>query len=149
MALDKRQREQMLAHCGEIHPEDGIDPNEFFKPSRQRGKSKHRSQQLFHQVAETLEFVLSGETNDEMLQSLHVVSVAPAPDASRLLVALHCDLPAEAFDRAELESRLARQSGRLRCAIAAAITRRKTPVLAFAIFGPTEIVNDSIEESAP
>ncbi len=137
MAHDKRKREQMRAHCGEIHPDDGLDPSEFFKPSRQRGKINHRSQQLYRQVAETLELVLSGETHDELLQSLHVVSVAPAPDASRLLVVLRSDLPPELFDRTEIESRLARQSGRLRWAVAAAITRRKTPVLTFAITGPT------------
>src|SRR5262249_3479148 len=114
-----------------IFADDGIDPKEFFKPQRKRGKTNHRASQLCRQVAETLDLVLSGDTHDEMLQSLHVVSVAPAPDSSRLLVALWCDLPPELFNQGEIEARLADQSGRLRCAIAAAITRRKTPALAF------------------
>lgn len=137
MALNKRKRAQMLAHCNELGPDDGLDPRDFFQSGRKRGKSLHRSQQLFRQVAETLDLVLSGETHDELLQSLRVVSIAPAPDASRLLVAVSSDLPATEFDRTAIESQLAQHAGRLRCAVAAAITRRKTPLLTFVVLGDT------------
>ncbi|MGD9633663.1 MAG: hypothetical protein AB7G28_04555 [Pirellulales bacterium] len=135
MAPHKRKRAQMLAHCNELGPEDGLDPRDYFQTGRKRGKDLNRSHQLFRQVAETLDLVLSGETHDELLQSLHVVSVAPAPDVSRLLVAVSSDLPAAEFDRAAIETRLAQHSGRLRCAVAAAITRRKTPLLSFVVLG--------------
>jgi ribosome-binding factor A len=143
MALDKRTRENMRAHCGEIHPDDGIDPQEFFKIDRNRGKSNHRASQLCRQVAETLDLVLSGEIHDDILQGLRVASVAPAPDTSRLLVALHCDLPPEQFDRREVESRLAQHTGQLRYAVAASITRRKTPTLSFVVIGPSPIGEDA------
>jgi ribosome-binding factor A len=133
MALDKRTREAMRAYCDEIHADDGIDPKEFFKRQRKRGKANHHGDQLCRQVAETMDLVLSGDTHDELLQSLHVVSVVPAPDSSRLLVALHSDLPPELFEQSEIESRLAEHAGRLRCAIASAITRRKTPNLTFQV----------------
>ncbi len=42
--------------------------------------------QLCRQVAVTLDMVLSGECRDELLQSLRVESVQPAPNASRMLV---------------------------------------------------------------
>jgi len=125
----------MLAHCNELGPDDGLDPRDFFQSGRKHGKTLHRTEQLFRQVAETLDLVLSGESHDELLQSLRVVSVAPAPDASRLLVAVHSDLPAAEFDRVAIELRLAQQVGRLRCAVAAAITRRKTPLLSFVVLG--------------
>jgi hypothetical protein len=43
--------------------------------------------QLCHQVAETLNCVLSGECRDEVLQNLQVLGVEPAPNASQL----HCE----------------------------------------------------------
>jgi ribosome-binding factor A len=135
MASQKHKRAQMLAHCNELGPDDGLDPRDFFQSNRKRDKTLHRSQQLFRQVAETLDLVLSGESHDELLQSLRVVSVAPALDATRLLVAVTSDLSPAEFDRAAIESRLAEHAGRLRCAVAAAITRRKTPHLSFVVLG--------------
>jgi ribosome-binding factor A len=133
MAFDKRKRAQMLAHTNELGPDDGLDPRDFFKTNRQHGKQHHRTEQLNRQVAETLDLVLSGESHDEVLQSLRVVSVTPAPDASRLLVAVFSDLPTDEFDRSSIESRLAQHAGRLRSTVAAAITRRKTPLLSFIV----------------
>jgi len=136
MTLNKRAREQMLAHCGEIHEDDGIDPRDYFKLSRTGRKENTKARQLSRQVAETIDQVLSGETEDDHLASLGVVSVVPAPDSSRLLVTLHADLPPEAFDRALIVQKLARYQRRLRWEVAAAITRRKTPTLAFQVIGP-------------
>ena len=137
MVLDKRTREQMLAHCGEIHDDDGVDPREFFKAGRIRKKEDRKAKQLCRQVAETLDQVLSGETSDDVLRGLRVSDVVPAPDSSRLLVTLQTDCEAVDFDPHLVEQRLAIWKGRLRCEIAAAITRRKTPALAFNVIGPS------------
>lgn len=136
MAIDKRTRMQMLESCGEIHEEDGVDPREFFKPERNPRKQNHKAKQLCRQAAETLELVLSGETRDPRLRCLRVVSVQPAPDASRLLVTVTADCSGEEFDRGETEARLQASAGRLRTAVAASITRRKAPMLAFVLLGP-------------
>lgn len=136
MALNKRTREQMLAHCGEIHEDDGVDPREFFQAGRIRKKKDHKANQLCRQVAETLDQVLSGETSDDVLRRQRVSGVVPAPDASRLLVTLHADCDPEEFDRSQVEQRLAVYNGRLRSKIAAAITRKKTPTLVFNVVGP-------------
>ena len=136
MALDKRTREQMLAHCGEIYEDDGIDPREFFKANRIHKKEDRKAKQLCRQVAETLDQVLSGEISDDVLRGLRVSSVVPAPDASRLLVTLYADSDPEEFNRTEIEQRLAARHGQLRCEIAASITRKKTPTLAFNVIGP-------------
>ncbi len=42
-------------------------------------KENRKAKQLCRQVLETLDLVLSGDCRDELLQSLHVVSVVPAP----------------------------------------------------------------------
>ena len=101
MALDQRTREQMLQLCGEIHEDDGVDPREFFKSGRGPRKQDHKAKQLCRQAAETLDQVLSGEIGDPRLACLRVVSVQPAPDASRLLVTVMADCPVEDFYRNE------------------------------------------------
>jgi ribosome-binding factor A len=141
MAHDKRTREQMLAHCGEIRDEDGIGPREFFQTNRTNKKENRKAKQLCRQVAETLDQLLSGEVGDDILRGLRVMDVVPAPDASRLLVTLFADCDPTDFDRDQVELRLANFKGRLRCEIAGAITRRKTPTLAFNIVGPPGLAN--------
>ncbi len=149
MTLDKRTRRELLAHCDQMHDDDGIDPRDFFKTDRIHSKEHHNLQRLCHQVAETLDQVLSGEIGDDLLQCLHVVSVRPAPDASRLLVTLRAGCKRDEFDRDLLDDRLAACKGRLRCEIAAAITRRKAPSLMFNLIGPDCAQPMSVEEAQP
>ena len=100
--------------------------------SEQR-KSGRKARQLCRQVAETLDLVLSGDSRDEILQSLRVVSVDPAPDATQLLVVVRSDLPGERFDPQLIATRLKEHSGRLRCEVAASITRKRAPAILFQI----------------
>lgn len=135
MTLDKRTRAQMLEMCGEIHEDDGVNPREFFKSGRGPRKQDHKAKQLCRQAAETLDQILSGETGDPRLACLRVVSVQPAPDASRLLVTVMADCANDDFCRQKSEERLQASAGRLRTAVATAITRRKAPTLAFVVLG--------------
>jgi ribosome-binding factor A len=136
MTLDKRTREQMLEVCEEIHEDDGVNPRDFFKSVRGPGKRDHKAKQLCRQAAETLDQVLSGETGDCRLACLRVVSVQPAPDTARLLVTVIADCAMEDFSRQKTEERLQASAGRLRTAVAAAITRRKAPTLTFLVLAP-------------
>ena len=149
MTLDKRTRAQMLAHCGEIQADDGVDPREYFKAGRIHKKEDHKAKQLCRQVAETLDQVLSGEMNDDVLRGLRVATVVPAPDSSRLLVTLHLDCAPGDFDRNLVEQRLAACKGRLRGEVAAAITRRKTPTLILHVVGPDGAGNQLRGETHP
>ncbi len=135
MAHDKSQRERLRALCGELHDDDGVDPHEFFQPTRKRGKDRRKSKQLCRQVEKTLDLVLSGETGDELLGDLRIVSVTSA-DSTALLVTVIADVPPDRFDRAEIEARLAKMSGRLRSEVARAITRKRTPLLIFHLLEP-------------
>lgn len=138
MALDKRARETMRESCGEIHDDDGVDPREFFQRRGRPRRENPKVEQLCRQAAETLSQVLAGEFEDQLLHGLLVTSVRPAPDASRLLVTLVADCEPRDFDRAEIERRLAVATGRLRTAVAGAVTRRKAPALAFVVLGPAD-----------
>jgi ribosome-binding factor A len=122
----------MSSLCGEVRPEDGMDPREFArKPRPQKGDRKVL--QLCSQVAETLSLVLSGECSDELLQNLQVVAVAPAPNASQLLVTVRLADEVETVDSAEISERLASIAGKLRCEVASAITRKQAPKLVFRV----------------
>lgn len=134
MPLNNRQREQMLACCGEIQEDDGIDPRRFFKSNSGRNKRDRKTQQLCRQVEQTLSLVLSGEFADELLQSLVVESVIPAPNAGNLLVTVSVTCDADtSCDPSIVMQHLDRVAGRLRSEVAASITRKRAPRLTFRI----------------
>lgn len=141
MSLNRRQREEMLACCGEIQDDDGLDPRQFFKSrSRSCGKRDRKAQQLCRQVQQTLNLVLSGEFADEVLQSLFVESVVPAPNASQLLVTVStADGSEDAVESGLILQKLEDVAGRLRSEVATAITRRKTPRLMFQVASRCEL----------
>jgi len=140
MGRRKRMYRQIRAFCGEIHEDDGVDPREYFRSQPRRGRNLRKTRQLCRQVADTLTLVLSGECRDEVLQGLYVVAVDPAPDASRLMVTVQAAMPDEEVSPAEIFESLARETGRLRCEVAGAITRKRTPKLAFQVLGPDGVL---------
>src|SRR3954469_605277 len=115
--------------CADVHPDDGIDPRVLAKRYRER-KPARKTQQLCSQVADTLGDLLAGHGGDDVLRSLFVVSVVPAPDASRLLVTVGA-MPGEGLDPVRVIEQLDRASARLRCGVAAAITRKRAPTLVY------------------
>ncbi len=135
MTSHERMREHAFVSPGEFYAEDvGFL---LGNAGRTRShKESRKAKQLCRQVAETLDLVLSGDCRDELLQSLHVISVLPAPNSSRLLVTVSANLPIEAFDRQEIQELLERQTGRLRVEIAASINRKRVPSLVFHVIGP-------------
>jgi ribosome-binding factor A len=122
----------MLSLAAEIHPDDGIDPRELARGQTHR-KGDRKVRQLCAQVADTLSLVLGGEFGDSVLQSLQIVAVDPAPDAARLVVTVRSDLPDESALPAEVLKRLDAVMGKLRCEVAAAITRKRAPKLVFRV----------------
>jgi ribosome-binding factor A len=138
-------RRAMREVCGEVGPDDGVDPRELARarmrqhrttrPGPGPGPSERgagrKARQLGRQVAESLDAVLAGDSRDELLRSLRVVAVTPAPDASRLLVTVAPRPAAGPLDPSEALARLERASGWLRTEAAAAITRKRAPNLSF------------------
>ena len=122
-------RKKLQSLCAEVHPDDGSDPSEFFRPTRKQG-SNRKANQLCHQVGETLSLALSGEF-DEVLRDLRVAVVTPAPDATQLLVLVVPAVAGSDLDPDAVRAKLAAASGRLRSEVAAAITRRRAPKLLF------------------
>jgi ribosome-binding factor A len=129
MTPRKSSTKIMRSLCAEVYPEDGVDPRVLARKYQER-KPARKTRQLCSQVADTLGDVLAGQGGDDVLRSLFVVSVVPAPDASRLLVTVGA-LPGEGLDPAQVIEHLERASARLRCEVAAAITRKRAPTLVY------------------
>lgn len=87
--------------------------------------------QLCEQVRHTLEYVLTGELDDDLLRMLYVARVEPAPDADRLMVTVVPLTKDDRPDPAEVMTRLHDRAGRLRAAVGEAISRRKVPDLLY------------------
>ena len=115
----------------ELHSDDGQDPKEFFRRSKQVKKTGRKALQLCSQVADTLSLVLSGECGDEVLQDLLVAEVTPAPDASQLLVVLTPAHGSPPLVADEVMEALRAASGLLRTKVAEAISRKRAPRLTF------------------
>jgi ribosome-binding factor A len=128
MLARKPSRRVLRALCGEVHSEDGVDPR---RDNRHRAGSQamRKARRLCQQVADTLSLVLD-DGSDDLLGDLTVLKVDPAPTTARLLVrvAAICE---PGRDPAQFVNALERAAPRLRCEVAAAITRRKAPILAF------------------
>ncbi len=138
MTLDQRTRESLLAHCGELHEDDGVDPRRFLKIEENSDKQNHKARQLCKQIAQTLGLVLAGDFADGRIQGLYVDSVEPAPNASQLSVTLRTLGPCDSTEAQEIRNHLAAISGQLRTEVAAAISRKRTPRLQFRVIGPTD-----------
>ncbi len=113
--------------------DERVDPRRVFAPGRGRSapKSDRKVKQLCGQVRRTVEQVLLGELDDDVLRCLYVLDVEPAPDESRLLVTVGPFTSDVAVDPVQVIARLGAASGRIRAEVAAAITRRKTPNLIY------------------
>ena len=95
------------------------------------GRPTRKTLQLCEQVRKTLEYVLTGELDDDVLRMMYVASVEPAPDATRLLatvVPLTRDLHPDPVD---VTTHLHLHTPQLRAAVATSINRRKAPDILF------------------
>jgi ribosome-binding factor A len=139
MTSNKRLREILREHCAEIGEDDGQNPRDDHKPDGGGRDASRKARQLCRQVAETLDEVLSGDVPDDVLRSLRVAAVEPAPFTSRLLVTVVTDLSPEEADPQSILERLRRHAGRLRCEVAASINRRKAPILVFQVVSKSSL----------
>lgn len=115
----------------------------FFRKTSRRQKSDRKLKQLCRQVQRAIDFALGGACADPLLQDLVVESVVPSPDASRLTVFMYRSAlgagPDDQQSVAEILRRLDAARPLLRHEVAAAITRKRAPELAFQIVGEREV----------
>ena len=130
MKRKKASQDKLDQLRGTAGEEDGADPRTVFQEKSYRGNRK--ALQLCRQVQRSLSYALS-ECDDEVLASLYVESVEPAPNDKHLLVTvspLDKDIQPE-----DVLMRLHHAMGLLRSEIAADIHRKRVPELAFRCLG--------------
>ena len=96
--------------------------------AKERRKQNYKALQLCRQVQRILTLEMAGFGGDEVLRDVYVVEVVPAAGSSQLLVQVSIPPHVTVVDVLE---RLERAAPRLRAAVAAAITRKRAPELAF------------------
>lgn len=95
-----------------------------------RGPRGHKDLQVCRQVYDALSFALA-ELDDPLIDELVLVEVTPAPSAARVQVTL---APSHArIDRDAALARLREYADELREEVAAEVSRRRVPELAFRI----------------
>jgi ribosome-binding factor A len=141
MKSKKRSREQILSCCSNIGPDDGVDPKTFFRKSG-RKKTNRKALQMCGEIAQTISQVLAWESSDDLLRSLEVHSVVPAPDSTRVLVTVYVPRAMKNVNDAQVEARLVSCRGKLRTEAAAAIHRKRVPELAFRVLRREEASDD-------
>lgn len=92
-------------------------------------RDRKKEAQLCAQVREALSLALA-DVEDDLVLSLFVLDVVPAPNSSRLAVRLEAEPDA---DVEAIHVRLDALAGRFRSEVASAIHRKKTPTLVFEI----------------
>lgn len=102
-----------------------------------RGRRPDRKTlQLCRQVADTLNYVLTGEMDDDLLRNLYVVRVDPAPDVGQMMVTVAPMDPKDADRSDQILTHLMHATKKLRTEVARSINRRKTPQLLFRVISP-------------
>jgi ribosome-binding factor A len=135
MTSRKKRWERTRAPADPFPVGDDVDPDLYFR--QQAPSNRHHERQTarvcglaFRVVSD----VLMSEVSDPILQSLQVLSVDPAPDASRLSVVV-CTL--EPIPPDVVHARLTGAVGLLRTQLAQSLQRKRTPQLCFVVVPPT------------
>ena len=110
---------------------EALDGNDSSRASSRR-QVERKTQQFCRQVQRTLNVALAGGGDFESFDGLFVEEVVPAPDCGRVLV--YVVVP-NGRPVADVMIAIGRQTPRLRAEVAAAITRKRAPELAFVPVG--------------
>lgn len=135
MSPKHRSRSVAAPPAAHVHDDDGVPPSR--SEGRRHRDTANRTRQLCGRVARIVGSLLAGECHDDVLRDVLVGAVTPAPDASRLCVALHVDT--RAVDPSVVRDRVERVRGFLRREVASAVQRKRAPELVFAVLPLDEV----------
>lgn len=122
--------------CGEIRDDDGVDPRHA-KRREQKPDYEKRDQRLGAQIRRQLELALPDLLLRSGVRFCEILSVEPAPDASRFSVAVVVNKE----DVAVAIEVLARRKGVIRTEVAGAIHRKKAPDFTFELLAVREVLD--------
>ncbi|MCP3674139.1 MAG: ribosome-binding factor A [Gammaproteobacteria bacterium] len=116
--------------CGEIGPEDGVDPR-IIARTMERKSGNRKSQQLAKEARHVITMVFAGELCDPVFEDIEIVDVTVSEDGQFFVVSLtQADTDYEYDEQAILEKCMVVQ-GYLRSAIAQTVKRKRVPSMKF------------------
>ena len=110
MKSDKRLREILRQYCAEVGEDDGQNPRDDRQDGSNDRQESRKCRQLCRQVAEALDWVLSGDIPDDLLRSLRVATegkvgrLCAGPTLDRVILRdmlTHCIQASEILGRDE------------------------------------------------
>ncbi len=120
--------------CLAFGEEDGVDPK-FLARKAGRKTARYKDLQLGKETSRIVALVLADAVNHPLLSDLQVVSVLPEYCGQHLCVTVgHYGVMPDVTE-VEVVAELKRIQGVLRCALAQAINRKRTPMLSFRYVG--------------
>ncbi len=121
----------MTRHDGDADWRNDDFCEDTYEADSRRRVRERKTAQLCAQAQRALDSVVQNELLDADLSGLAVAEVRPHPDAGRLLVVLTAPQGCE-LERAK--QALEGTCGRLRRALGRTISRKRVPLLSFAVF---------------
>ena len=115
-----------------------FDDDPFLRDARRR-LNERKTAQLLAQAETALAWTIENELDDADLFGLIVAEVRPCPDASHLLVIATAP---QGSDLRLLEQKLRRADGKIRETLGRAISRKRVPMLSFAVLPAGGFANE-------
>ena len=123
----------------EVWADGEADPGVYFGETERSRKANWKALQLGKQVERAASLTLASECESEALAGAAVVSVEPAPDASRLRVVVCLASGTNAETMAEARAALAAWVPAVRAEVARSIHRKRVPEIVFELRLPEEV----------
>ena len=136
MNRKQRRKLELSRHddppCAELRDDDGVLARDLFEDEqKQKTRNRRKDRQLCKQVFQTLSLELACLQHLPWARDVYVHAVEPAPDASRLRVAVWFYTPVAPEEAAEALGRLQAMTTRLRMVVGESICRKRVPELEF------------------
>ena len=136
--MSSRRRRSQRRHGADRRGVGSVNPEPFFGGPQAVHRHHLKTLQLCKQVQHAVEDGLAASM-DEVLQSLMVVSVEPAPSSGRMMVAVAAPFAEVSMTPDELLALVERSKGDLRAEVGAQIHRKRVPELVFRVAAPWEV----------
>jgi ribosome-binding factor A len=109
--------------------DEDFDSDEPFRDTKRRVRAR-RTAQVCASAERALRLAIDCELDDERLDGLTLAEVRPLPDAGHLLVLA---MAPDGIDPRAAEQALLRAGGRLRLLVGRTLSRKRVPLLSFAV----------------
>jgi len=125
-------RNEAKSLCGELGPEDGIDPR-ILNRGESRKKGHYKTLQLCKEAGRVLSLVLAGDMEDPNLQALEIIEVSADGNGQFLRVTVAYAGEKSALYALKTNNSLNQIKGYLRSTISHSVQRKRVPDLKFSV----------------